>query len=555
MEDFISEIAKYVQKYAPQYGILVCSPVIAQAILESGHGKSELAVNANNFFGLKYRENRCPTANGIYYKVGSEQNPDGSYTSSAMKWMKFPDMESCVIGYFDFTNTANYQNLKGVKEPRKYLENIKADGYATSIQYVDNLMAVIKSYDLTKYDPEDNGGVKMAYTNSPLATYTSLSPNKNSPRNHAIDRITPHCFVGQVTVKRGCEVFLPTSRKASCNYVVGYDGQIGLCVEEKDRSWCSSSSANDNRAITMEISSDTTAPYAITDAAYKATVNLMEDICRRNGKNKLIWMADKAKTLAYEPKDGEMVITVHRWFAAKACPGDYIYNRLGQMADEVNARLSGGNAQNEQPVVDNGNKEKTMYRVQLGAYKVKANADKQLAIVKDKGFDAIVTLADGIYRVQTGAFSVKENADRQLQKMKEAGFADAFIKVSTIGGETENAEPEVEEKETTQEEFVKQIQAVFGMPTDGKPTDALLAKTVTVSKTKNKNHAVVTPLERYLKLLGYYLGKVEADSGNKPVFGSGMDDAVRKFQKDNGCVSDGEITARNKTWHKLLGMD
>lgn len=272
----------------------------------------------------------------------------------------------------------------------------------------------------------------MAYTNSPLATYTSLSPNKNSPRNHAIDRITPHCFVGQVTAKRGCEVFLPTSRQASCNYVVGYDGQIGLCVEEKDRSWCSSSSANDNRAITMEIASDTTAPYAITDAAYKATVNLMEDICRRNGKNKLIWMADKAKTLAYEPKDGEMVITVHRWFAAKSCPGDYIYQRLGQMADEVNARLAGGSAQTPEPVESKEKSEKILYRVQIGAFRVKKNATNQFNEVKNKGFDAIITFYDGFYRVQVGAFSVKANAERQLQKMKDAGFKDAFIKSASV---------------------------------------------------------------------------------------------------------------------------
>lgn len=149
---FIEEIAVYVQKYAPQYKIMVHSPIIAQAILESASGTSELAVNANNFFGLKYRPGRCPTASGVYHKIGSEQNPDGSYTSSAMQWMKFDNMEDGVIGYFDFTNIINYAALKGVTDPRTYLENIKAAGYATSLKYVDNLMAVIEKYDLTKYD-------------------------------------------------------------------------------------------------------------------------------------------------------------------------------------------------------------------------------------------------------------------------------------------------------------------------------------------------------------------------------------------------------------------
>lgn len=149
---FIEEFAKYVCKYAPKYDIRVHSPIIAQGILESDKGRSELARNANNYVGMKYRPGRCPTACGIYYKTGSEQNPDGSYTSSAMKWMKFANMEQCVIGYFDFINTPIYANLKGVTDPRTYLERIKADGYATSLKYVENLMAVIELYDLTKYD-------------------------------------------------------------------------------------------------------------------------------------------------------------------------------------------------------------------------------------------------------------------------------------------------------------------------------------------------------------------------------------------------------------------
>ena len=155
-EQFIAEIAEYVKQYAPLYNIQVYSPIIAQAILESGRGTSELAIKANNFFGLKYKNGRCPSACGIYYKVGSEQNPDGSYTSSAMKWCKFADMEDCVKGYFDFINTRRYANLKGITDPETYLKKIKADGYATSLKYVSNLMKVIDSYNLTKYDvPKD----------------------------------------------------------------------------------------------------------------------------------------------------------------------------------------------------------------------------------------------------------------------------------------------------------------------------------------------------------------------------------------------------------------
>lgn len=150
--NFIEQIAPYIQKYAPKYNIKVCSPIIAQAVLESASGTSELAVNAHNYFGLKYRAGRCPTACGIYYKTGSEQNTDGSYTSSAMQWMKFSSMEDGVLGYFDFINASNYANLKDTADSKTYLENIKRDGYATSINYVNNLSAIITKYDLTQYD-------------------------------------------------------------------------------------------------------------------------------------------------------------------------------------------------------------------------------------------------------------------------------------------------------------------------------------------------------------------------------------------------------------------
>lgn len=335
-QEFIESIAGYIRKYAAAYNVCVFSPIIAQAIIESNKGTSELAVNAYNYFGLKYRKGRCKTCVGIYHKVGSEQNSDGSYTSSAMEWCKFENMEEGVIGYFDFTNISAYSNLRGVTDPRQYLENIKADGYATSLNYVSNLMAVIEKYDLTQYDKEGTG-----MSNSSLVCYTKISPNKNSPRNHAIDRITPHCVVGQLSAESICGCFTSSSVKASCNYGIGTDGRISLCVEEKDRSWCSSSSVNDNRAVTIECASDKSEPYAMTDAVYNSLINLCVDICKRNGKNKLIWFGDKDKTLAYSPKSDEMILTVHRWFKNKSCPGNWLYSRMGDLATKVTDRLGG----------------------------------------------------------------------------------------------------------------------------------------------------------------------------------------------------------------------
>ena len=180
----------------------------------------------------------------------------------------------------------------------------------------------------------------MAYTNSPLVSYTKLSPNHSGQRTHSIDRITPHCVVGQCSVETLGSIFLPTSRQASCNYGIGADGRIGMYVEEKNRSWCSSSNANDQRAITIECASDTAEPYAFKGVVYQKLIELCTDICKRNGKTKLLWLGDKTKTLGYTPKPDEMVLTVHRWFANKSCPGNWMYARMGDLAEKVTAQLN-----------------------------------------------------------------------------------------------------------------------------------------------------------------------------------------------------------------------
>ena len=173
-------------------------------------------------------------------------------------------------------------------------------------------------------------------SNSPLVSYTKISPNKTSPRNKKIDTITIHCVVGQCSVETLGNVFAPTSRQASSNYGVGVDGRIGMYVEEKDRSWCSSSGANDHRAITIEVASDTTEPYAVNDKAFAALIDLVTDICQRNGIKKLVWSTNKEDRVNH--KNG-CNMTVHRDYANKSCPGTYLYERHGQIADEVNKRL------------------------------------------------------------------------------------------------------------------------------------------------------------------------------------------------------------------------
>lgn len=216
-------------------------------------------------------------------------------------------------------------------------------------------------------------------SNSPLVNYTKISPNKTSPRNHNIDTITIHCVVGQCTVETLGDIFAAKSRKASSNYGIGPDGKIGMYVEEKDCSWCSSNTANDQRAITIEVASDTKHPYAVTDKAYWTLVRLVADICRRNNIKKLIWSDKKDDRVNH--KNG-CNMTVHRDYANKDCPGKYLYDRHPTIAEEVNKLLSEKVAPEE----------KTLYRVQIGAFSVKANAEKMLAEAKSAGFtDAYIT--------------------------------------------------------------------------------------------------------------------------------------------------------------------
>lgn len=179
---------------------------------------------------------------------------------------------------------------------------------------------------------------KTKMSNSPLVSYTKLSPNHSGKRNHVIDTITIHCMAGNASVETCGALFANPSRKASSNYSIGSDGRIALYVDEANRSWCTSSAFNDNRAVTIEVANNGGAPdWPVSDKAYAALLDLVTDICKRNGIKKLLWKGDKSLIGQVNKQN----MTVHRWFAAKACPGDYLYNRHGQIAAEVNKRLEG----------------------------------------------------------------------------------------------------------------------------------------------------------------------------------------------------------------------
>lgn len=330
------------------------------------------------------------------------------------------------------------------------------------------------------------GGNNMG--NSSLIDCTVLSPNHSGKRTHSIDTLTPHCVVGQLSAETIGACF-PKGREASCNYGIGYDGRVCLIVDEANRSWCSSSNSNDQRAITIECASDKTEPYAMKSAVYEKLIKLCADICKRYGKTKVLWLGSKEKTLAYTPKSNEMVLTAHRWFANKSCPGDWLYSRYGELASRINALLGSGGANTG----TGGNAESpssgsTLYYVQSGAYSKKANADTQAAKLKAAGFEALIKKSGNLYKVQTGAYSKKANADAQAAKLKAKGF-DAFV---TIDGGTAAGSSEIKVGDVVQFAGGPHYKSAAASTSSGSPK-AGPAKVTAISKgSKHPYHIVHT---------------------------------------------------------------
>lgn len=242
--------------------------------------------------------------------------------------------------------------------------------------------------------------------------YEKLSPNHSGHRVYDVTRITPHCIVGQLSAKQIGDYFSNASVKASCNYGIGKNGDIALCVPESFRSWCSSSKDNDQKAITIECASDTNDPYTMNDYVISALNDLMLDICRRYNKSSLIWLPTKNQRLAHEPKKDEMLITLHRDFANKACPGKFLISKLPDMCEQITRQLS--------------TPERPLYHLQTGAFRNKSNAESYAELIEQQGFDAYVRWYDGLYHVQVGAFANIMNAKIMEDKLKAKGFS-AFI--------------------------------------------------------------------------------------------------------------------------------
>lgn len=211
----------------------------------------------------------------------------------------------------------------------------------------------------------------MRNTNSSLVSVTILSPFKTNHKQRKIDTITIHHMAGNLTVESCGKLFQKPNKRASSNYGIGSDGRIAMYVEEKNASWCSSSTANDSRAITIEVANCTGAEdgWKISSKAMQSLINLLVDICERNGIKKLLWENDATLIGKIERQN----ITLHRWFKDKVCPGPYIEANMNNIVKSVNSRLT--------PV---------LYRVQVGAFREKKNALELVKKLKEIGINAII---------------------------------------------------------------------------------------------------------------------------------------------------------------------
>lgn len=389
---FIEEMAVYVKRYAPQYGIKVYSPIIAQGILESGWGTSDKVQLGQNYFGLKWRNNRMAISNEYFEAPTAEQKADGSYVNIISKFCKFRNMEECVLGYFQWTNISNYANLKGVTNPRTYLENIKADGYATSLNYVDNLMAVIEKYNLTQYDEKEVKKLIIAIdaghgmTTPGKRCMKALDPNETREwwlNNRIADRLevllaSYDCKIIRVDDTTGAKDISLANRVAKAN-----NGNADVYISIHHNA-----GANGRTAGGTEVyyySSKPERPKQAT-ALYNALIN-------------------------YTGLKGDRATPVrkHAYHVVKATKMPAFLIENGYMDSQIDTPI----------ILTSGHAEKT-------AQAILRFLVEQFGLKQTSTPEAPTEKPGTLYRVQVGAYSQKANAEAMQEKLKASGY-DAII--------------------------------------------------------------------------------------------------------------------------------
>lgn len=353
--------------------------------------------------------------------------------------------------------------------------------------------------------------------NSSLVSHVKLSPHFTKMTNKKINKITIHHAAGIIDIYNMGSWFAQKATKASANYGIDSEGRIALYVNECDRAWTSSSSANDGQAVTIEVSNCSGAPdWKISDKAYAAIIDLCVDVCKRNGIKALDYTGDKNGNL-----------TRHNMFAATGCPGPYLQGKLSDIAAEVSKRLGAVVA----PQV---------HVLALGDYgpEVKDLQEKLLKLKYDLGKWG----ADSDFGSST------QKAVKKFQK--DSGLTqDGIVGPQTYAALEKALKKLADDENYTLEEFVTDVQRCLGAGVDGKAGPITLGKTITVSRYKNRKHPVVEFIQKRLFAMGYTeVGEADGVAGSK------FDKAVKRLQAEKGTIKDGEITAGKTTWKLLLGM-
>lgn len=420
-KDAVPIIGELCKKDMQTSGILA-SISAAQFILESGYGTTELAQNANNCFGMKANlsgntwTGSTWDGTSIYTKKTKEEYKPGVITVITADFRKYSCVEHSVADHSAYLLGAKkgtglrYAGLKGETDYKKAITIIKNGGYATDSRYIEKICNIIERWNLTRFDIKE----EKYMTISELSVYNNITENKSYVRPGGITRITPHCYVGQVTAEQGVD-YLAGKDGASVNYVVDKDGKVGCNIPEELGAWTSSSINNDNQAITMELACDTTYPYAMNDSCIAGFIELVVDICKRYNRNKVVYIADKNEALAYNVAENEFLITFHRWFAATACPGQWFLDNVQGIVDRINDKLEDKPEPVENPTVN-----ETKYTVQLGAYSVLDNANRHASSVPG----SIVCVVDDLYKVFVGSGTKVE-----MTVLKNESYSNGFVTV------------------------------------------------------------------------------------------------------------------------------
>lgn len=389
MNDFINKIASFVKQFAPQYGIKVYSPIIAQAILESGMGTSDKVFKngewRHNYFGLKWRDKRCAISNDYFEEWTAEQNSDGTYRNIVDRFCKFKSMQDCVIGYFQWTNISNYSNLKGVTEPEQYLINIKADEYASSLNYVQNLMNVIRDYNLTQYDPktEERNDSKMkinvhaGHNPDGKVACGAIGLIKESTENRAVkDKVIAKLqslghTVYDCTVEDGKNQSDVLQKiVAKCN---AHDVNLDISIHFN-------SGASDRNGNGQTTGTEVFI-YSSSSGAKVYADNICRAIAALGFKNRGVKVNSGLYVLKNTKADA---LLIECCFVDDA--DDVKRYDSESMATAIVKGITGQTVASKPTTTPSGK----LYKVQCGAYRDKANAEAQVARLKAAGFNAII---------------------------------------------------------------------------------------------------------------------------------------------------------------------